>query len=201
MKKLLAITLVCVLLLAVTPLALAQTVAPGGEVTVEVPFSGAEINLLHAEYTVSSGLTVKSGTVPEMMGGKAGKSMALFVSVPGKISKGTLKLVVAAGSGASGDQTIEITKLRGYAPSKWTDLNGKKTITIKLQGTATRVPGDADKSGAVDIDDALTVLQHLAGWGVAISLENADCDGKAGVDIDDALQILQNLAGWGVALL
>ena len=200
MKKLLTMALACILLFSSVP-ALAQTVAPGGSVTVEFPFSGASIYLLEAEYTAAPGLAVTGGDVEAMYGGKAGKTRALFVNVPA-ISGGTLALEVAADDTASGDLNITITKLRGYAPSAWVDLTGAVTKTLTVQAASSdRIPGDADDNDMVDIDDALTVLQHLAGWGVAINLENADCDGIAGINIDDALQILQNLAGWGVALV
>ncbi|NLV58736.1 MAG: hypothetical protein GXY67_08180 [Clostridiales bacterium] len=201
MKKLLTMALACILLFSSVP-ALAQTVAPGGSVTVEFPFSGASIYLLEAEYTAAPGLAVTGGDVEAMYGGKAGKTRALFVNVPA-ISGGTLALKVTADATASGDLNVNVTKLRGYAPSSgWVDLTGAVTKTLTVQAASSdRIPGDADDNSMVDIDDALTVLQHLAGWGVAINLENADCDGIAGINIDDALQILQNLAGWGVALV
>ena len=64
-----------------------------------------------------------------------------------------------------------------------------------------RLPGDADKDGAVTILDALMVLQHSVGWDVDISMSNADVDADGSATIMDALRILQYCVGWDVELL
>ncbi len=200
MRKLLTLVLVCALLLAAMPAALAQTVAPGAKVTVEFPFSGKAANLVHAIYTIPAGLTFVEGEVDGWTYGKAGKTQAIYASLTG-ITSGTLKLTLKAAADAKGDLAVAITHLQGYAPSSWIGLTGKATKTVTVSGGAAgRVPGDADGNGKVDIDDPIAILQHLAYWGNTINLENADCDGKAGLNIDDAIHLLQYLAFWGVEL-
>jgi len=64
----------------------------------------------------------------------------------------------------------------------------------------TRTPGDADGSGSVDMNDALTVLLYSTDPDGAINLGNADVNGDARVDIHDALMLFQREAGWDVHL-
>lgn len=71
--------------------------------------------------------------------------------------------------------------------------------TIPATGT-TRVPGDANENGTVDIRDAVIVLQYAAGENVSINTRNADVNADGNVDIYDALRILQYGAGWDVEL-
>ena len=81
-----------------------------------------------------------------------------------------------------------------------TQPNGAKavcTITVVESG---RLPGDADNNGAVNMNDALTVLRYCAGEGNAINLSNADVTGDSQVSTQDALLILQREAGWNVTL-
>ena len=65
----------------------------------------------------------------------------------------------------------------------------------------TRLPGDANDSGGVDILDALLTLQYSVGWNVAINTANANVDGNTSITILDALLILQYSVGWNVKLL
>lgn len=63
------------------------------------------------------------------------------------------------------------------------------------------VPGDVNETGAVDILDALLILQHSVGWNVTINEANADVDASGTVNILDALLVLQFSVGWDVELL
>ncbi len=65
----------------------------------------------------------------------------------------------------------------------------------------TRIPGDADENGFVDIMDALLTLQYSVGHQVDINVENANCNGDAQADIMDALLILQFSVGHQVELI
>lgn len=65
----------------------------------------------------------------------------------------------------------------------------------------TRIPGDANDSGKVDIMDALLTLQYSVGHSVTINLENANCNGDASANILDALLILQYSVGHQVELI
>ena len=60
--------------------------------------------------------------------------------------------------------------------------------------------GDVNGDNAVDISDANDVLQHYAGWQIAINLEAADVNCDGAVDISDANDILQYYAGWQIIL-
>lgn len=64
----------------------------------------------------------------------------------------------------------------------------------------TRIPGDADDDGSVNIMDALAILQYDVGWEVTINISNSDVDASGAVDIMDALAILQYDVGWEVEL-
>lgn len=67
--------------------------------------------------------------------------------------------------------------------------------------TLTRLPGDANEDGEVDIYDALVILRYAAGQDVTICLYNADVNADDQADILDAILILQQGAGWNVELL
>lgn len=58
--------------------------------------------------------------------------------------------------------------------------------------------GDADGNGAVDIDDAVFVLEYIFGSGVAPDPEeSADCDCSGGCDIDDVVYLVQYIFASG----
>lgn len=68
--------------------------------------------------------------------------------------------------------------------------------TITVQKVITAVKGDADGDGKVSVNDALTILMHIAGKNPKNYFEKvADCDGTAGVTVSDALAILMHIAG------
>lgn len=64
-----------------------------------------------------------------------------------------------------------------------------------------RVAGDVNGDGYVDIFDALLILRYDVGWDVEVDLRNADVNADGYVDIFDALLILQYDVGWDVELL
>ena len=76
----------------------------------------------------------------------------------------------------------------------------KATCTASIP-VISRLPGDANDSGGVDILDALLTLQYSVGWNVAINTANANVDGNTSITILDALLILQYSVGWNVKLL
>lgn len=61
-------------------------------------------------------------------------------------------------------------------------------------------PGDADNNASITVNDALAILEYLAGKHTDINLTNANVNGNDGVDVEDALRILQLVAGWDVTL-
>jgi hypothetical protein len=195
MKKLLVLALACVLLVAATPLALAQTVTPGGEVTVEFPFSGKDSYLVHAQYTLSAGLTFKSGSMDGVNGGKAGKTEAIYYSYPTATKSGTLKLTLTVAADATGEQTVTLTKISGYAPSAWHDLTVAekvKTVTVSSEPSAAK-PGDANGDGEIDEIDLAAIIRFLVFDTPCPNMTNADANGDGEIDEIDLAWIIRYL--------
>lgn len=82
--------------------------------------------------------------------------------------------------------------------------NGVYTVfevtVIDPLNNANALPGDVNTDKTVDNQDALLILQHIAGWGVDIHHYNADVDANGRVTVDDATLILQKLGGMKVLL-
>lgn len=72
--------------------------------------------------------------------------------------------------------------------------------TPGIEVKPSRLPGDADDSGVVDLADAITLLQYTADGNCAINASNADVNVDGRADIHDALLIMQYLAGWNVTM-
>lgn len=60
------------------------------------------------------------------------------------------------------------------------------------------IPGDADNSGEVDMDDAMEIMRYYVGWDVEINLAAADVNGDGVVDMDDAMEVMRYYVGWDV---
>ena len=73
---------------------------------------------------------------------------------------------------------------------------------IPLTTASTRLAGDANKDGAVGLQDVAVMVRHLAGgWGVTINEKNADVNGDNVVDLKDVVILRRYLAHWdGVTL-
>lgn len=190
MRKRIALILACLLLLSAAPLALAQTVAPGAEVTLEFPVSGANYNILDINYTLSAGLSFVRGEMSGLSGGgKAGSKQALYVSIPAS-EGGTFKLTVKAAADATGEQKVEISVLRGYVPQAWTDLTGKGVKTVTVASVGTIVRGDATNNGVVDEFDIAAIIGYLVDDIPCNNMENANANGRDGVDEYDIAWII-----------
>ena len=62
-------------------------------------------------------------------------------------------------------------------------------------------PGDINGDGEVDINDAVCLLQYVAGWKLdGIVKEALDVNGDGRINTKDAIQILRYIAGWNVTL-
>ena len=82
-------------------------------------------------------------------------------------------------------------------------VDGKRVSICHFCGEthSLSIPGDADKDGAIGINDAIVVLKYIAQWsGVDVDLDAADVDVNNKVDINDAILILKKIAGWDVVL-
>jgi len=83
------------------------------------------------------------------------------------------------------------------------DVESQYSVGSEMQSaTATLpppwLPGDADASGAIDIDDVVYLIEYIFASGPApepIEAGNADCSG--GVDIDDAVYLINYIFGGG----
>lgn len=62
------------------------------------------------------------------------------------------------------------------------------------------LPGDADNNSRVDVNDALRIMQYVAGWSGTINKTNADVNGNGKADVQDAVLILRYCAGENVSL-
>ncbi len=62
------------------------------------------------------------------------------------------------------------------------------------------LPGDADSSGKMNINDVLLIQQKIAGWNVDIDEYASDVNADGRVNINDVLLIQQKIAGWNVEL-
>jgi hypothetical protein len=61
------------------------------------------------------------------------------------------------------------------------------------------VAGDADGSGAVDIDDVVYLINYIFGGGPPPQVDNCcgDADGSGAVDIDDVVYLINYIFGGG----
>ena len=67
--------------------------------------------------------------------------------------------------------------------------------------TVTRLPGDVNADGSVDMKDVILLRRYLAGWDVTVNLSNADVDEESDVDVRDVVYITRYLAGgYGLIL-
>ena len=72
--------------------------------------------------------------------------------------------------------------------------------TIPLKPT--RVAGDVNSDGNVDLRDVVILTRYLAGgWNVNVNTKNADVNADGKADLKDTVLIRRYLAGgWGVSL-
>lgn len=63
-------------------------------------------------------------------------------------------------------------------------------------GSASKVPGDLNDDGKVNLKDSMLLLQYLAGWEVDFNEINADVNSDGKVNLKDSMLLLQYLAGW-----
>ncbi len=63
-----------------------------------------------------------------------------------------------------------------------------------------RIPGDVNDDGEVDIFDCVRLKKYIAGFDVTISEANADVNGDGEIDIFDCVRLKKYLAGFNVEL-
>lgn len=198
MKKFIAMLVITsILMVAVVPAVLAQqTAAPGAEITVEFPFTGPEVYFVDFHYALSSGLTIAGGS--SLAGGslgKAGSTRAIFLRPGLAPFKGdTLQLKIKVKADATGEQTVDLTKIEGYVQgSGMQAMNGaaKKTITISSGG----LKGDANGDKFVNHLDLTAIVLLITTGKPVTSPTNADVTGDTIVDHNDLTAVVLHITG------
>ncbi len=59
-----------------------------------------------------------------------------------------------------------------------------------------RLPGDINSDGKLDMKDSTVLRRYLAGWDVTINESNADVNGDGEVNLVDSTILRRHLAGW-----
>ena len=57
-------------------------------------------------------------------------------------------------------------------------------------------PGDIDGNGKVNLNDLVSLAQHVAGWDVEVNTYALDVNDDKSVDLKDVNHLAQHLAGW-----
>lgn len=195
MRKFIALLVITsILMVAILPAALAQqTAAPGSVITVEFPFSGPEVYFVDFHYALSAGLSIEGGSA--LAGGslgKAGSTRAIFLRPNLAPFKGdTLQLKIKVKADATGEQTVDLTKIEGYVQgSGMQAMNGaaKKTITISAGGEKNfDVTGD----GKVNMRDVMAVLEGFLKNVSGADKPEYDFNNDSKINMRDVMAVLE----------
>jgi len=86
---------------------------------------------------------------------------------------------------------------------------GAQHVTVKHEDfeggfdvVVAAVPGDADRSGTINLADVAKMMKTIAGWELDTEIDTvaADVDGNPGVNLNDVSLIMKNIAKWDVTL-
>lgn len=194
MKKFIALlAVISILMAAIIPVAMAQqTAAPGSVITVEFSFSGPDVYFVDFHYALSAGLSIEGGSA--LAGGslgKAGSSRAIFLRpnlTPFKAD--TLQLKIKVKADATGEQTVDLTKIDGYVlGTGMTLMNGaaKKTITIAA-GPAKSFDVNNDKK--INMRDVMIVLYAFLDDVSAADKPEFDFNNDSKINMRDVMLVL-----------
>lgn len=203
MKKFIALLVITsILMVAILPAALAQqTVAPGGTVTVEIPFSGEGVRFVDLDYekllSAAPGLEFVEGKMKDGgFLGKAGSKRAIYLKNDlSEFNSGTLLLTVKAKADATGEQTLTIESVRGYKlGADMINMTGatKKVINITA---ASGLKGDATGDGKVNHEDVTAIILLITTGKPVTSQVNADATGDKLVDHRDLTAVILHITG------
>jgi hypothetical protein len=113
---------------------------------------------------------------------------ALFSKLPA-IDVGTGDLSYTPKENACGTATVSVTlKDDGGVENNGIDVSSPQTFNI-----AVGIPGDADNSGALDLGDAVNILQMLTGANPKNICSGADVNADRKIGIEEAIFILRRL--------
>lgn len=181
----------------VTCVAVSDEIAINGGLSVVLTVEDTAVQIgksISVTYVIEGGLapytsiTVTGYTVDSATG-----ETTAFLTATNLTGSGT-----QSGVPETGDQLyfeLVIVESDGRQTTWQTDV-----LELAPAADASRLPGDADDNGVVDIYDGLVVLQYGVSADTAINLSNADVNADGEVNIHDALLILQYDAGWAVTL-
>ena len=87
-----------------------------------------------------------------------------------------------------------------YQPEESFGIDKNVTLYAVWKKTETRVPGDSNNDGEVDVFDLLVLRKHLAGISTEIDTSASDVNNDGEVDVFDLLMFRKYLAGMDVEL-
>lgn len=90
--------------------------------------------------------------------------------------------------------------LTGFKASALDETAVNATVTAGGVTVTSRIPGDVNDDGEVDIFDCVRLKKYIAGFDVTISEANADVNGDGEIDIFDCVRLKKYLAGFNVEL-
>ena len=97
------------------------------------------------------------------------------------------------------DGLAEVT-VTGFKAAALDESAVKANIVAGSVTVTSRIPGDVNDDGEVDIFDCVRLKKYLAGFNVTINASNADVNGGGEVDIFDCVRLKKYLAGMSVEL-
>lgn len=90
--------------------------------------------------------------------------------------------------------------LTGFKASTLDETAVDATVFAGGITVTSRIPGDVNDDGEVDIFDCVRLKKYIAGFDVTINEANADVNGDGEIDIFDCVRLKKYLAGFDVEL-
>lgn len=131
-------------------------------------------------------------------GGQSNNGLYMLYSltdvINGRIGTITLKVKDTASDGV---YMISVSEMSASDINE--NLTGCKAAVDKVK-IASRLPGDANEDGIVDIRDIVRLAKYLGGYDVAINESNSNVNGDSVIDIRDIVRFAKYLGGYDVKL-
>lgn len=131
-------------------------------------------------------------------GGQSNNGLYMLYSltdvINGMIGTITLKVKDTASDGV---YMISVSEMSASDINE--NLTGCKAAVDKVK-IASRLPGDANEDGIVDIRDIVRLAKYLGGYDVAINESNSNVNGDSVIDIRDIVRFAKYLGGYDVQL-
>ena len=221
MKKLVSLLLAVMMISAVT-IAMAETVtvAPGAELKLVVEIAtasgngvkiGIETNDAPVTFKGAEGMGVNDTVPPKAFndffvvvniegveitnsGTDLSGSLTDYTLSPLEAGQiGTLTFLVDKGA-EEGTYTVSTYVAKGASTVN-------SSITFEVKAASSRIPGDVNDDGEVDMIDSVLLDRYLADWDVTINMSNADVNGDGEVDMIDSVMLDRYLADWDIELI